>query len=119
MQTLLPFGMNVDAQALCTSFADYVDCIVLSAAGTATLNPPVNGAKCALITPTADIYIKRNGAAAAPTSTVTAGTGTGGSVIYVPAGVGRLFGIDPNLTSIGFYSTPGATITIEWFSFTS
>lgn len=117
MKPLLSFGLVSDAQALGGSFSDYVDTLVVTAAANAFITVPVSVApNMVLITATSDIYISpSNTTPSAPVSTVSSGTGTGIGLIYIPGGIGRLFGIISTVTAIGFYSAAGATVTIEWF----
>lgn len=110
---LLPLGDNLAANQVATAFADYVDTVVLVAATPQVYTIPAGYRYC-IITPSADMYMRPNAAGAAPVAK-TDGTGQ----IPIPASIGRIFALTgaagATEATLGMYSTPGATVQIEWF----
>lgn len=92
----------------------YVDNMVLAAATVETITKPT-GYGSAVITPNADVWIRRGGDAAVPAADVVDGTGS----ILVPAGQSRIIdfvdSIDSTLATITIISAGAALVSLEWF----
>jgi hypothetical protein len=94
----------------------YVDAKVLAAGVAETVTVPA-GKSVALITPNADVWVKRTGSAAVPAADVADGTAS----TLIAAGVTRaldvtrLNGALAPLSSFSILSAGVAVVCIEWF----
>lgn len=95
----------------------YVDNKVLGAGVAEDITKPAGYNSC-IITPNADIWMRRGGAAAVPVADVADGTGS----ILIPAGQSRIVDFLPELpsgtalASVSVLCAGACEVSIEWFA---